>query len=197
MQPIANILTKNLFNDKTLYNVVDKKCDLIEGIPTLCVGVEMTKKNYPNFNILDMNIDDETKWTYGPREKRNIYESRLSKFIFDSMSKFVKGIKYEYVNIIAEGFSSKNFDRVKFLINNKEVKTTSFISNGVVYIYDKENNIVFGISIREFSYIGADSNSFLHCVYKNTRLVQGKETLPLDVRILFYDCKYAIPCLFY
>ena len=73
MQPIANILTKNWFNDKTLYNVVDKKCDLIEGIPTLCVGVEMTKKNYPNFNILDMNIDDETKWTYGPREKRNIY----------------------------------------------------------------------------------------------------------------------------
>ena len=151
MQPIANILTKNLFDNKILYNVVDKKDDLVKGIPTLCVGLEMTKKNYPNFNVLDMNIDDETKWTYGPREKRNVYESRLSKFIFDSMLKFVKGIEYEYVNIIVEGLNSENFNRVKHLISDTEVKTTSFINNGVVYIYDKEKNIVFGVSIREFS----------------------------------------------
>ena len=85
MQLIANILTINLFSDKILYNVVEKKDDLIDGIPTLCVGLEMTKKNYPNFNLLDMNIDEMTKWTYGPREKRNVYESRLSKFIFAAL----------------------------------------------------------------------------------------------------------------
>lgn len=197
MQPIANILTKNLFNDKVLYNVVDKKCDLIKGIPTLCVGVEMTKKNYPNFSVLDMNIDEETMWTYGPREKRNIYESRLSKFIFYSINKFVKGIKYKYVNIITEGFNSENFNRVRFLIKNVKQKTTSFISNGVVYVYDKENSVVFGISIREFSYLGVDSNAFLRLVYKNTIVIQGKDTLSLDVRILFSDYKYVIPCLFY
>lgn len=197
MQPIANILTKNLFSDKTLYNVVEKKDDLIDGIPTLCVGLEMTKKNYPNFNLLDMNIDEMTKWTYGPREKRNVYESRLSKFIFDSKIKFVKGIKYIYVNILTEGFKSDNFLRVKYLITNKDIKTTSFINNGVVYLYDKDSNTVFGVSIREFSYMGVDSNAFLRLVYKNTRVVYGKDSLPLDIRILFSDYKYAIPCLFY
>ena len=197
MQPIANILTKNLFSDKTLYNVVEKKDDLIEGIPTLCVGLEMTKKNYPNFNLLDMNIDEMTKWTYGPREKRNVYESRLSKFIFDSKIKFVKGIKYIYVNILTEGFKSDNFLRVKYLITNTDIKTTSFINNGVVYLYDKDSNTVFGVSIREFSYMGVDSNAFLRLVYKNTRVISGKDSLPLDIRILFSDYKYAIPCLFY
>ena len=197
MQPIANILTKNLFSDKTLYNVVEKKDDLIGGIPTLCVGLEMTKKNYPNFNLLDMNIDEMTKWTYGPREKRNVYESRLSKFIFDSKIKFVKGIKYIYVNILTEGFKSDNFLRVKYLITNTDIKTTSFINNGVVYLYDKDSNTVFGVSIREFSYMGVDSNAFLRLVYKNTRVISGKDSLPLDIRILFSDYKYAIPCLFY
>lgn len=197
MQPIANILTKNLFTDKTLYNVVEKKDDLINGIPTLCVGLEMTKKNYPNFNLLDMNIDEMTKWTYGPREKRNVYESRLSKFIFDSIAKFVKGVKYIYVNILTEGFKSDNFLRVKYLITNTDIKTTSFINNGVVYLYDKDSNTVFGVSIREFSYMGVDSNAFLRLVYKNTRVISGKDSLPLDIRILFSDYKYAIPCLFY
>lgn len=197
MQPIANILTKNLFSDKTLYNVVEKKDDLIEGIPTLCVGLEMTKKNYPNFNLLDMNIDEMTKWTYGPREKRNVYESRLSKFIFDSIIKFVNGIKYVYVNILTDGFKSEDFLRVKYLIRNTDIKTTSFINNGVVYIYDKDNNVVYGVSIREFSYAGVDSNAFLRLVYKNTRVISGKDSLPLDIRILFSDYKYAIPCLFY
>lgn len=197
MQPIANILTKNVFDDKTLYNVVEKKDDLMEGIPTLCVGIEMTKKNYPNFNVLDMNIDDTTKWTYGPREKRNVYESRLSKFIFESIVNFVKKIKYVYVNVITEGFNSDDFLRVRQLINNVEIKTTSFINNGVVYVYDKDNNAVFGVSIRDFLYVGADSTAFLRLVYKNTRVVSGKDSLPLDVRILFSDYKYAIPCLFY
>ncbi len=197
MQLIANILTKNLFSDKILYNVVEKKDDLIDGIPTLCVGLEMTKKNYPNFNLLDMNIDEMTKWTYGPREKRNVYESRLSKFIFDSIIKFVNGIKYVYVNILTDGFKSEDFLRVKYLIRNTDIKTTSFINNGVVYIYDKDNNVVYGVSIREFSYVGVDSNAFLRLVYKNTIVISGKDSLPLDIRILFSDYKYAIPCLFY
>ena len=197
MQLIANILTINLFSDKILYNVVEKKDDLIDGIPTLCVGLEMTKKNYPNFNLLDMNIDEMTKWTYGPREKRNVYESRLSKFIFDSIIKFVNGIKYVYVNILTDGFKSEDFLRVKYLIRNTDIKTTSFINNGVVYIYDKDNNVVYGVSIREFSYVGVDSNAFLRLVYKNTIVISGKDSLPLDIRILFSDYKYAIPCLFY
>ena len=73
MRKIANILTKNLFNDKIFYNVVDSKDKLINGIPVLCVGVELTKKNYPNFNILNMDVGDGIYWTYGPREKRNVY----------------------------------------------------------------------------------------------------------------------------
>jgi len=195
MRKIANILTKNLFNDKIFYNVVDSKDKLINGIPVLCVGVELTKKNYPNFNILNMNISDDIYWTYGPREKRNIYESRLKTFIQKSIDKFKSDISYKYVNVVFDGISSNDFTVLNELIFNGGKSIVSFIFNGMVYVYDN-NKTVYGISLRELSYIGENVKMFLSGVYTNTTVITNKDSIPLDVRILFNGYDYLIPCLF-
>lgn len=195
MRKIANILTKNLFNDKIFYNVTDSKDNIIPGLPVLCVGVDFTKRNYPNFDRISMKIDDMTSWTYGPREKRNVYESRLKSFISDAIAKFKSSIRYRYVNVIVDGTTSSDFLCVKDLVCKGNHGVVSFIYNGVVYVYDNEET-VYGISIRELSYVGIDTKSFLRNVYKNTTVVTNKDSIPLDVRILFNGSDYLIPCLF-
>lgn len=195
MRKIANILTKNLFNDKIFYNVVDSKDKLINGIPVLCVGVELTKKNYPNFNILNMDVGDGIYWTYGPREKRNVYESRLKTFIKKSIDKFKSEIHYEYVNVVVDGLTSNDFITVNDLIFNGGKSIISFLFNGMVYVYDNKN-VVYGISLRELSYVGENVKTFLSNVYSNTTVITNKDSIPLDVRILFNGYDYLIPCLY-
>ena len=195
MRKIANILTKNLFNDKIFYNVVDSKDKLINGIPVLCVGVEMTKKNYPNFNILNMNVCNDIYWTYGPREKRNVYESRLKSFIQKSIDKFKSDIYYKYVNVVVDGLSSNDFTAVNELIFMSGKSVISFLFNGMLYVYDNKNT-VYGISLRELNYIGENVKTFLSNVYANTTVITNKDSIPLDVRILFNGYDYLIPCLY-
>ena len=195
MRKIANILTKNLFNDKIFHNVVDSKDKLINGIPVLCVGVELTKKNYPNFNILNMDVGDGIYWTYGPREKRNVYESRLKTFIKKSIDKFKSEIHYEYVNVVVDGLTSNDFITVNDLIFNGGKSIISFLFNGMVYVYDNKN-VVYGISLRELSYVGENVKTFLSNVYSNTTVITNKDSIPLDVRILFNGYDYLIPCLY-
>lgn len=195
MRKIANILTKNLFNDKIFYNVADSKDKLIEGIPVLCVGVEFTKKNYPNFNLLNMNVCDDIYWTYGPRERRNVYESRLKVFIQKSIDNFKSKIHYKYVNVVVGGLSSDDFLKMSNLIFNGGKCVISFIFNGMVYIYDN-HEIVYGISIRELDYIGENTKIFLSNLYSNTTVITNKDSIPLDVKILFNGYDYLIPCLY-
>ena len=194
MKKIANILTKNLFNDKIFYNVIDNKNDIIQGLPVLCVGVDFTKKNYPNFNRINMRIDEMTSWTYGPREKRNVYESRLKIFINDAIEKFKSSINYKYVNVIVDQ-NSNDLSIIKEMASCCNKKIISFIYNGVIYIYDNIET-VYGISIREMSYVGIDTKPFLRSLYLNTIVITNKDSIPLDVRIMFNGCDYLIPCLF-
>ena len=52
MKFIANILTDKPFVNTELYNVVNDKDKLIDGIPTLVIGWEYTKKMYENANTI-------------------------------------------------------------------------------------------------------------------------------------------------
>jgi len=197
MRKIANILTKNLFTDNIFYNVVDDKSLLIKDLPVLCVGIELTKKNYPEFNRLSMDVDADKDiyWTYGPREKRNVYEDRLKEFVGKVVEKLVKTVKYEYVNIITEGLCSDKILYINNLIHNKQKEIISFINNGLVYIYDSYKT-VYGISLREIQYIGENVKLFLSNIYSNTTVITNKDSIPLNIRTLFIGKNYLIPCLY-
>ena len=100
MKFIANILTDKPFTNAELYNVVSDKNNLIDGIPTLVIGWEYTKKMFNNASILDWEIDRNTYWTYGKREKRNRYEENLERFRQMSITRFIKSVNYRYSNIL-------------------------------------------------------------------------------------------------
>ena len=92
MRYIANILTDKKFNDCKFYNVVSKKEDIIVGLPTLVIGWEFTKALYPEANIISWEIDKDTYWTFGNRERRQRYEESLVKFRELALNRLIKKV---------------------------------------------------------------------------------------------------------
>ena len=94
MRFIANILTDRKFDDCEFYNVVSKKEDLIENIPTLVIGWGFTKELYPEANIINWEIGNNIFWTFNNREKGNRYEETLKKFNKLALNNFIKKILF-------------------------------------------------------------------------------------------------------
>ena len=111
MKYIANILTDKLFSDSELYNVVSSKDSLIEGIPTLVVGWEFAKLNYPKVSVIDWKIEDGVYWTFGNRERRSAFEDRTKKFKEMAINQFIKSVEYRNVNIL----TSTNEEKTEFM----------------------------------------------------------------------------------
>jgi hypothetical protein len=196
MKYIGNVLTKNLFNESSLYNVVSDKKDLIPGIPTLCVGKEFTKKNFPNFNVIEFKVEDNTYWTYGPREKRNIYEKRLEDFMEIAVKSLIESVNYKFINVLVSGNKSDECNDMMRAINSTE-KTTSFISNDMAYVCNNDSKCVYGVSLRDLRYKGTDPKAFISLLYKKTRVINVKEDVPFEVRSSFFGYNYVIPLLYY
>lgn len=199
MRKIGNILTNKKIESEGIYNVVNSKDGLIVGIPTLVIGWEFTKENYPTANIIDWKIDDVTFWTFGNRERRSAFEDRLSKFKEFTLEYFVKSIKYVPFSVITEDKDRKK-EFFRFMENEGSDKKI-YVRNDMVYIYVPNRETVYGISLRDITYIGKDANKFLHRVYsfKNAESVNTtvSENISLGMLAKLKNCMYIVPCLCY
>lgn len=199
MRKIGNILTEKSFSNAEFFNVVSTKDELIGGLPTLVIGWEFTKKNYPNADILDWSINQDVFWTFGNREKRQAYESRIEKFTELAIERFIKSIKYVPFSVLTETKESKK-DFFNFMETNT-AKKEIYINNGMVYIYVPIKEVVYGISIRDIEYIGKDVNKFLSRVYRflNAEAVNVKagENISYSMYSRIKNHTYIMPCLCY
>lgn len=193
MKYIANILTEKQFSDSELYNVVSNKESLIEGIPTLVVGWEFTKLNYPKVSIIDWKISDGIYWTFGNRERRSIFEERTKKFKEHAINLFIKSVDYTNINMLA----STNEEKIKFM---KSLECSEglkiFYQWGMAYIYNPCESKVYGVSLRELDYIGKNGKAFLSevCSMENSEVV-NPDQLSQSVKFAFRNCNYIFPYL--
>lgn len=196
MKYIGNVLTNKPFSDNELYNVVDNQDKLIEGIPTLIVGWEFTKSFYPNADMFEPEIKyNEVYWTYGKRERRSKYETNIVKFRKKSMELFVKSVGYEFVNMM---LCSKE-EKKQFLTTiNKLDEIPIYLKYDMVYIYDKNNNKVYGISLRGIKYIGKDPKAFLSMFHKSkkARFIEIGDELSWETKNYLKNYQYIIPYLY-
>lgn len=191
MKFIANILTDKPFVNTELYNVVNDKDNLIDGIPTLVIGWEYTKKMYENANILEWEIDRNTYWTYGKREKRNRYEENLEKFRELALYRFIKSVKYSYFNILISSNEEKEY--VWSLIDTNG--TYVYLNNDMVYAFDEQENKVIGFSLRDIDYLKKDRKKVLSKIYSNTNLIEVKDNLSWETKNALRNYSYVIPFL--
>lgn len=194
MKFIANILTPKSFSDNELYNVVSNKEQLIDGIPTLVIGWEFAHKMYPEVNILNWQIDKNTYWTFGNREKRERFEPNVAKFRELALNRFVKSIKYKFFNILTSTEEEKSL----FTDYIKNTSLTAYINGDMIYLYNAFDNSAIGVSLTNFEYGEYNTKKLFSFIYKspNITIIDVKNEISWETKNALRNYNYAIPCLY-
>ena len=198
MRKIANILTNKKFDGGNFFNVVQDKSELLEGMPTLVIGWDFTKENYPSANIIEWEIGNDVFWTFGNREKRSEYEDRINKFNRICIDRLVKKINYIPINTLTATLEERT--QLNELIGG-DVKKKIYIANDMVYIYFPDEESVRGIYLQDIKYKGKSVKEFLSKVYKskNAEIISAKlsDSVPDYMLDVLKNRLYLVPAILY
>ena len=153
MEPIANIITKEPVDVPYFINVTGNTEETVKGIPTLIVGWETTKKLYPLANILKRELSKDTWWTFGRREKGDVFEKETESFLHEAVGRVIDRTNYRFVNILV----NDNPVFKEFTERLKEAPSITVVQyKDMVYAYPEDGDTVYGISLRDCDYAGYD-----------------------------------------
>jgi hypothetical protein len=196
MKHIANILTDEPFNEGELYNVVRDKEELVPDIPTLIIGWERTKSEYPDASIIEWNVTDNVYWTYGKYERRDKYEVNVKKFQDLSFKKFVESLKYVFYDVMLEG-EDRFIKFIELLLSN--VQKTVYITGDMMYIYIDYTKKVVGVSLRDCDYLGETyKKRIFSAMYNNPSviLLKNNDAISKEIRFKTRGKAYILPYLY-
>ena len=196
MKYIANILTDEQFNDAELYNVVRDSNDLIPGIPTLIVGWERTKSEYPDASIIEDKVSDNVYWTYGKYERRDKYETNIKKFQDLSFKKFVDSLDYVFYDVLLS--TTERLDSFLTSLVSEPTKTI-YVIRDMMYIYYSGTNKVVGLSLRDCDYIEDTlKKRIFSAIYnsKTVNLLKNNDEISREVRLKAKGRAYILPYLY-
>ena len=196
MHYIGNILTNNII-DVPMFNVVSNKTDIIDGIPTIVIGKDFSKSLYPERSIIDKVIDFKSQvfWTFGKRERRSSYESDMKWFKDFCLEYLRRKCRYVFFDLLTNDTESKSA-LYEMIMCEKGV--TAMIYGDMVYVYNPCEEHVVGLYLKDVDYLKKDRKRLLSIIYNsdNVRLIDNKEVVNGDDRMLFFDCMYVIPYIF-
>ena len=196
MKYIANILTDEPFNEGELYNVVRDKDELVPDIPTLIIGWEKTKGEYPDASIIEWEVADNVYWTYGKYERRDKYEVNVKKFQDLSFKKFVESLKYVFYDVMLDG--EDRFTKfIELLLSN--IQKTVYITGDMMYIYIDYTKKVVGVSLRDCDYLGETyKKRIFSAMYNNPSviLLKNNDAISKEIRFKTRGRAYILPYLY-
>jgi hypothetical protein len=194
---LGQILTKyKNVNTNGFVTVTDDRSALNNRIPTLIVGKENAKAiiGEENMKYLDRKVDDKTYWTFGKDERRDDFESDISKFNDMVVDSLLKQVKYLYINVFAINY---NFvKRLLTALRNKD-KKTFFVYDDILYMYYKR--YVFGISLRDTDYIGIDRKRIFRLILSNREniLIKSQYAVSKDMRTALKNSIFLVPYIYF
>jgi len=153
---IGNIITSDKLKVDENFNVVDSLDKIIEGIPTLIIGLDNVKKLDTKLNYVDRKLDDLTYWTFSKKEKRVLFEEDLFYFIENSYKHVKDSVEYIFIDFIlfSDRKVGKIFNKIKESRNN-----ITFINERMIYIYSEK--YLFGIDLKQVEFLGYNLELFL------------------------------------
>lgn len=174
---IANIVSTSKINVGPEFNVVESMDEIVfTDLPTLIVGYDTTCDIYgeDNLNVLNRKIKKNIFWTFKRNEKRQICDVDIEDFIRYSYKQYIKRLNYVDLDFIQD----KPIKTVKIV--RKLLSISNPISyeteNNVIYIYS--DNIIFGLDLNVFEYIGLDVEKIRKKVKDNSLVyLKGSELL--------------------
>ena len=167
MEYIANIVTNNKFEASAFFNVTPDFETIDKNIPTLIIGWGLVKTLFPEQNILDFKITDNISWTFSKREKRFQYEKDIELFSNSLVKKLEDKINYRFFNYILSPQERCN----NFIEYVNKGNCYMYHNSRFLYIYCASNSITIGISLKDLSYMGINTNNFINSLNRNNNNV--------------------------
>jgi len=127
-------------------------------LPTLLIGYHNTKREHPEMDILERNLNNNNWWTFSKSEYVSYYSSDMYDFIKLCYSKFIENINYFFVDIILT-----DDDKIRRIFNNFSTNNsdlTSMQEGERLYVYT--NNTIFGFNLYQIDYLNKDKNKFIN-----------------------------------
>ena len=196
MKYIANILTDEPFNEGELYNVVRDKDKLVPDIPTLIIGWDRTKAEYPDASIIEWKVADNVYWTYGKYERRDKYEANIKKFQDQAFKKFVESLEYVFYDVFLT--SPERFEAFLSSIG-ATTKKTIYITGDMMYLYYDGTNKIVGLSLRDCDYLDESAKKRIFSAIYNSKsvsLLKNNDEISKEIRYKAKGRTYILPYLY-
>jgi len=193
---VGNIVSTTNITITDDFNVVKSLDDIIQGLPTLIIGWDYVKKNYPDYDITQRKLSENLYWTFKKTEKRELHEEDIYNFIQKIYSDLLEKINYVFIDPIIN--NKKVIKKILKKINSIK-QIVSYHHNDMVYMYGE--NIIFGIDLSLIDFMGFDVNKIIskikakskHFLTKNSIFIKYKDKLEnLDNQVKYIPYLYLI-----
>lgn len=176
-------------NFPPMFNIVDEFRERVPGIPTFIIGWGDVRRIFPDADILSPVIREDIYWIYGPRERREKYESGLRWIEDFVMERMTGSVHYVFRDIMTAAEDEKR-GIYEFLVHGAGVEY--YIYNEMLYYLC--GGSVYGLSLRDIAYEGGDPVRFLREIEGNgaNHAIDGS-SIPDSVRKMIGDRVYLIP----
>jgi len=193
---VGNIVSTTNITITDDFNVVKSLDDIIQGLPTLIIGWDYVKKNYPDYDITDRKLSDNLYWTFKKTEKRELHEEDIYNFIQKIYSDLLANINYVFIDPIIN--NKKVIKKILKKIHSIK-QLVSYQHNDMIYMYGE--NIIFGIDLSLINFMGLNVNRMVskikdkskHFLTKNSIFIEYKDKVEnLDNQVKYIPYLYLI-----
>lgn len=174
---IANIVSNNKIDVSEEFNVVQSMDEIIHGLPTLIVGYEYVNKHYPDFDILDIRIENNLYWTFKRTEKRDKFQEDLSWFIRKVYDDLTKEITYIFVDPLQ--YRSRTLWKIIRKIYSLK-KIITYVHGDMIYLYGEK--YLFGVDLKLLSYIGLNSDKIRNKIKSTSAVFLGADEILIEYK---------------
>lgn len=191
---IGNVVCKRHINIDKNFNLIKSTNEIIEGLPTLIVGLDNAKSFTDNISYLDRKINTNTFWTFTRLEKRDLFEEDLFYFIKFSYDELLKSANFKFIDLILS-----DSDEINKVFNNikSSDKVITFSYENMVYVHI--NDMIYGFDLRQVDYIGKSKNIFIDKIKNMSNVFLSDEKILIEYKkelsVLNDEIKY-IPLIY-
>ena len=187
---IANVVCERYIKIDKNFNLIKSTNEIIEGLPTLIVGLDNAKSFTDKISYLDRKINANTFWTFTRLEKRDLFEEDLFYFIKFSYYELLKSANFKFIDLILSDSDEINkvFNQIKISDN---VITFSYEN----MVYTHINHMIYGFDLRQVDYIGKSKNIFIDKIKNMSDVFLSDEKILIEYKkelsVLNDEIKYV------